>query len=131
MALKSYLPDLAMVVVADGIRYAVEPSPFAVVELERHYDDTSWVRLLGIGGRAEPVFRLCHLELQVSNAYEGTLPPFNDWLAGVTEFYLLEPDGDSDEGDLGERAARAVEAQIASQVDEQAEAVVEAAIANA
>lgn len=81
-----------MVVVADNIRYVVDPSPFAVVELERHNDGAGWWTLLldPATTRAENVFRLCHLELQISDAYDGTLPPFNDWLATVTEFYLVD-----------------------------------------
>lgn len=138
MRLKQYLPDFALVVVADGIRYAVEPTPFAYVELERHYDNTSWAKLLGFGMRAEAIFKLCHLELQMSGVYEGTLPPFNDWLATVTEFYTLEPDDDDDEkadASLADRAVDAVGDHIAEQVDANvqadADALVDAAIANA
>lgn len=94
----SILPQITVAATVDGVRHVISPSPLAMVEWERHYEQPIW-SILDRNAQAEHMLRLCWLTLKVDGSYTDALPVFDDWVALVEQVEGITDDGGGDEAD--------------------------------
>lgn len=91
-------PELSLVVVADGVRRAVEPTVAAMLDWEKHYDDKPIWQLQTTRATLDMLLRLCWFTLRRDPSADG-VPPFDDWVSTVTGIEAVGDDGEGDDDD--------------------------------